>query len=121
MVKSLGPRGRETGVGSHSELFLPNDQNSGESGGQLVLFDMPAPAPIKRGGRPSWNKAEEYQELVEAMCDFDASLAQIEAAVGVSAPTLRRIFYRLPAWRKWSLRRRNWRNEDEPASNDLGG
>jgi hypothetical protein len=99
-------------LGINSEDFFTVQSNLGIAEQQLALIEMPPLVQVERRGRPRWEKAAEYQTLVEAMCDFDASLAQIEAAVGVSAPTLRRFFYRLPAWQAWSLRRRNHRSQE---------
>lgn len=110
VVESLEGPSLGTGTPRHSEIFLPSGQKFSGIEAQLVLFEVPPPAPIDKGGRPKWEKAIEYQELVEAMCDFGASLAQIEAAVGVSGPTLRLNFSGTPAWQEWTRRRRAWRS-----------
>lgn len=72
-----------------------------------MLFEVPPPAPIDRGGRPRWNKVHEYQELVEALIEFGALQPAIAKAVGVSVPTLAHYFSGTPAWQaRWGRRSR---------------
>jgi hypothetical protein len=47
---------------------------SDDDGAQLLLFEVPLPAPADMSGRQIWNKSEHCQELVEAMLDFGGVL-----------------------------------------------
>jgi hypothetical protein len=102
VVKSLEAPSTGTGVGSHSEILFPVD---GEFLGvemQLTLFGPMDVPPKNLGGRPRWNKVEQYQEFVEYLVELGAPQSDIARAVGVSIPTLALYFSGGSAWQaRW--------------------
>lgn len=75
------------------------------------MFGPVEAAPKHPGGRPKFNKVEEYQEFVDYCLGVGVDIAEIAKAVGVSQPTLRHYFSGSPAWQS---RRATWRNMKRP-------
>lgn len=74
---------------------------------QLVMFGT-TEEPVKRPrGRPRWEKAKEYQELVECLVDWGLGREEIAQAVGVSGETLAHYFSETASWKaRWGNRKR---------------